>query len=461
MIHASEMSVPIIRGETMNRIVRKTYSVCPVCLKRIPAFHAAYGNEIFLEKTCPEHGDFKTVIWRGYRDIDSWRGGLSPIGEGENESCPHGCGLCPDHRQGTCCVLLEVTKRCNLDCSFCFAEGGTSEEIPFKTVKARLRALAVPGKTLVQLSGGEPTVREDLPQIIKAAKEAGCQYVQLNTNGIRLAESAEYVRELAEAGLSFVFMQFDGTDDEIYRRLRGKELFDIKKRAIENCDRYDLGVTLVPTIVPGINTGDIGNIIRFAVSQAPSVRGVHFQPVSYFGRIPEAPSDNMRFTLDELLKAIDEQAGTLIPADTLLPSRCDHPLCGFHGDYIVMSDQTLNPLHKARSSCCCGSDQEKEGDTRRKAGAAEQNRLFVATRWQRSVPDLKADGDEEGIETLEGFLSRVRSHSFTITAMAFQDAGNIDLERLRRCSLHVFDDGRLVPFCAYYLTKLGTPQDTK
>ena len=62
-------------------------------------------------------------------------------------------------------------------------------------------------------------------------------------------------------------------------------------------------------------------------------------------------------------------------------------------------------------------------------------------------------GQEEDIESLEGFLKRIRSHSFTVTAMAFQDAGNLDLERLRQCSLHVFDEGRLVPFCAYYLTR--------
>jgi hypothetical protein len=50
------------------------------------------------------------------------------------------------------------------------------------------------------------------------------------------------------------------------------------------------------------------------------------------------------------------------------------------------------------------------------------------------------------------FLHRVRSHGFTVTAMAFQDAGNLDLERLRQCSLHVFDHGRFIPFCARYLS---------
>lgn len=427
----------------MGEIIRHTYSVCPVCLKRIPAVHTAYGKEVYLEKTCPEHGDFSAILWHGLRDMEEWRGSLPPIAEGENENCPHGCGLCAEHRQGTCCVLLEVTKRCNLYCSFCFAEGGDGEDISFDVIREHLKALAVPGKTLVQLSGGEPTVRDDLPQIITAAKEAGCQYVQLNTNGIRLGEDSRYVQSLAEAGLSFVFMQFDGMDDGINRTLRGRDLLRIKKQAIENCARHNLGVTLVPTIVPGVNTQDIGNIIRFAVSQSPAVRGVHFQPVSYFGRIPELPSDNQRFTLDELLEAIEEQAGTIVPWDSLLPSRCDHPLCGFHGDYIVMPNQSLNPLHRKNSSCC-------------KTTTADQNRFFIARKWQRSKAEDVGESDSTGAEfsfdSFDSFLQRIRSHSFTLTAMTFQDAGNIDLERLRRCSLHVFDDGRFIPFCAYYLT---------
>ncbi|MGI6584721.1 MAG: radical SAM (seleno)protein TrsS [Lutisporaceae bacterium] len=428
----------------MRKILRHTYSVCPVCLKRIPAVHAGCGKEVYLEKKCPEHGDFSTIIWRGLRDIEAWRGGLPPIAEGENENCPQACGLCSEHKQGTCCVLLEVTKRCNLNCSFCFAEGGTAEDIPFETIKARLKALAVPGKTLVQLSGGEPTVRDDLPQIVAAAKEVGCQYVQLNTNGIRLAEDEGYVRSLAEAGLSFVFMQFDGMDDSIYRALRGRDLLWVKQKAIDNCTRHNLGVTLVPTIVPQVNTQDIGNIIRFAVSQSPIVRGVHFQPVSYFGRIPTMPSDDQRFMLDELLEAIEEQAGALVPKDSLLPSRCDHPLCGFHGDYIVMPDQSLNPLHRANNS--------NFGTT-----TADQNRSFIGSKWQRpKVENAEEPESKPYFDSFDSFLRRIRTHSFTLTAMAFQDAGNLDLERLRRCSLHVFDDGRFVPFCAYYLTSHTT-----
>ncbi|GAB1475662.1 radical SAM protein [Bacillota bacterium] len=459
---------------SVRKEIRRTYSVCPVCLKRIPAVQAAYGREVYLEKTCPEHGDFSAILWRGFVDMEAWREGCTPIAEGENENCPHGCGLCPDHRQGTCCVLLEVTKRCNLNCAFCFAEGGSGEDIPFETVCRQLKKLAVPGETLVQLSGGEPTMRDDLPKIVAAAKDAGCRYVQLNTNGIRLAESLDYVRSLAEAGLSFVFMQFDGTKDGIYEKLRGEALFDLKKKAIENCDRCNIGVTLVPTLVPGVNISDIGNIIKFAVSQAPAVRGVHFQPVSYFGRMPDPPVDDMRFTLDELLKEIDEQAGDIIPPDSISHSRCNHPMCGFHGDYIAMGGHTLYPLRKAAGDCACCNTGNQKGvaipDT--EGFTAEEKRSYVARKWKRpeSVQCCPSGGsvnigqdkcgcnsnnEEAGIDTLEGFLKRMQSHSFTITAMAFQDAGNIDLERLRRCSLHVYDDGRHVPFCAYYLSGHG------
>ena len=76
---------------------------------------------------------------------------------------------------------------------------------------------------VIQLSGGEPTVREDLPEIIRLARSYGFGFVQINTNGLRLSEDPAYARQLREAGLSSVFLQFDGTRDEIYRKLRGRD----------------------------------------------------------------------------------------------------------------------------------------------------------------------------------------------------------------------------------------------
>lgn len=431
---------------TNAKIMRRTFSVCPVCLKRIPANHVMIDDNVYLQKECPEHGFFSSVIWRQKVDMSQWIGNIPEIGENENSNCPNGCGLCPDHLQDTCCVLLEVTNRCNLNCNYCFADSKDAVDPSLEQIRTWLKQLAIPNKTLVQLSGGEPTIRDDLPEIVFEAKKAGCKYVQLNSNGVRLAKDIEYVKALAEAGLSFVFMQFDGTTDDIYEKLRKQSLLKLKQQAIENCAKYNIGVTLVPMLVPGINTNNIGDILRFAIKKSPAVRGVHFQPVSYFGRLPKLPVDDMRFTLDELLWEIEKQTSGLIKLENLLPSCCDHPLCGFHGDFIVMPNELVPLLRRnpTEASCCC------------EPTSAEKNREFVGRRWQREKQTedcCSLHSQETDIYDLDYFLARVKSYGFTVTAMAFQDAGNMDLERLRQCSLHVFDNGRFVPFCAYYLSK--------
>lgn len=208
--------------------MRHTYSVCPVCLKRIPAKREERDGQIYLVKTCPDHGTFSSVIWRNKRKFTDWRGERPAVGENENLNCPAGCGLCAEHRRATCCTLLEITARCNMNCTFCFAEPDGAQDPSLDTVKSWIDDLTEPGKTLLQLSGGEPTVRDDLPEIVAYAKQVGCKYVQLNSNGLRLAEDEVFVKRLADAGLSFVFMQFDGVDDAVYEKLRRRPMLEVK-----------------------------------------------------------------------------------------------------------------------------------------------------------------------------------------------------------------------------------------
>jgi len=236
-------------GETIFR----TWSVCPVCLKQVRAERVRENGRIFLRKTCTEHGYFESIIWSGFSDIDAWVNGSDPAPV-DNPKCPDECGLCSDHLRDTCCVVLNVTSKCNLECQFCLA--GRNElraEPSLEEIMDSVSKLVVKDKTLLQLSGGEPTMRDDLPRIIKFAKDSGAKYVQLNSNGIRLGEDKNYTAGLAQAGLSFVFMQFDGTEDSIFEKLRGKPLLDIKKKAIDNCSEFNIGVTLVPTVVRDIN----------------------------------------------------------------------------------------------------------------------------------------------------------------------------------------------------------------
>ncbi len=414
--------------------VKMTKSVCPVCLRQIDARIVRRGSDRYMKKTCPEHGDFSCVIWRGEPEMEKWGSYKAP--SPVPETCPAACGLCQEHLQDTCCILVEITHRCDLGCPFCFADAGSeqAERTPSELGEI-FRSLVREGRSFIQLSGGEPCVRDDLPEVIAEAKRACATSVQLNSNGLRLASDPDFARRCAEAGLDFVFMQFDGMTDDVYVKLRGRPLLETKLRAIEVCDGLGLGVTLVPTVVPGVNDSHIGDISRFGLSRSPAVRGVHFQPVSWFGRVPHEPDDADRITLPEVLRAITEQTDGLIRLSDLAPSSCDHPRCGFHGDFIAMPDGVL--ALSREDGCACGH-----------GNAALKNRRFVARRWKRTDSGPEPGTDMTDMAT---FLARVRRNGFTITGMAFQDRMNIDLERVRTCSLHVWDEGRVAPFCVKYM----------
>ena len=425
----------------MEKLIRHSRSVCPVCLENLAAeLWQGEGGQVTMKKSCPQHGEFSVPIWRGALDFESWVQYVPPLKAGEGLRCTGDCGLCAEHESGSCCVLLEVTKRCNLRCRFCFANGGdAAEDAPLEELKAAIDDIVQKcGNVLLQLSGGEPTLRDGLPELVAYAKKAGCSYVQLNTNGLRIAADGAYAKALRDAGLDIVFLQFDGTEDKIYEFLRGRPLLEEKEQAIEVCSRLGLGVTLVPTVVPGVNTHNLGELVRYAAARVPAVRAVHFQPVSYFGRHPGKPGDEQRYTLDKLMADIAEQAGVSI--ESFMPSRCDHPLCGFHANYIVRPDGSLRALSSISHSA-------------KSRGCARDNREYVGTHWTRPAAEVAPEAPLSDEMDFDSFLYCIRQRNLCLSSMAFQDALNLNIERLHQCTLHVYNNGKIMPFCANYLSK--------
>ncbi len=491
-------------------VLSQTDSLCPECLANIPAIRVAVGDEVVLRKRCPEHGEFQTVIWRGTPSYVSWNrpkmpsrlgtpatpadvpaekieipegsplekgalrtahpfGGdgpgrrrsltpqeqevpVSTTSAGVQRGCPWECGLCPEHRQKTCCILIEVTRRCDLKCRVCFADAGTSDgrDPDFNAVKGMYESLlAAGGPYNVQLSGGEPTLRDDLPEIVSLGRSLGFDYIQLNTNGLRLAREPAYLERLKKAGLACVFLQFDGVSDEVYEKLRGRPLFREKELAITHCMEMDLGVILVPTLVPGVNVDQIGAVIEYALGNLPQVRGVHFQPVSYFGRYPLPPRNEDRLTIPEIITEIEKQTKGLIKTAFFKPSGAENAYCSFHGNFVLMPDGELRPwaTHHTASSCCRTEEAQP--------GVLKAQR-FLKQFWTSPQKPCCPPPKGPGLGGWDLFLERVRTHSFCLSGMAFQDAWNLDLDRIKECPLHVLHpDGRIIPFCAYNLTDSG------
>lgn len=448
-----------------------TRSVCPVCLKVVPAKRVGEGGNVYLEKTCPDHGTARTLIWEGAPDYWHWGERHTPTRfrskDGVKRGCPYDCGLCGAHRQRTCCVLLEVTQRCNLRCPVCFADaggGGADPDIETIEIWYDMLRREAPNAN-IQLSGGEPTVRDDLPEIVRLGREKGFKYFQLNTNGLRLAGEPGYAGRLRDAGLSCVFLQFDGVSDEVYTALRGRPVLEEKKRAVENCRSAGLGVVLVPVVAAGINLDQVGAIVDFAIKHLPCVKGVHFQPLTYFGRC--AVPEGGRVTLPRLMRELEAQTGGRLKASDFTGGTAENAHCSFSANFLLAPDGGVTAIKE--SACGCGAPSDMTGHG--SAGAEENRRCdpdsldnavdharsTVARRWGGALPG--SEDPPEDMESLDGMLYRLRYGRFSVSAMAFQDCHTLDLERLEDCYIHVVSpEGRLMPFCAYNLTREdGTP----
>ena len=141
-----------------------------------------------------------------------------------------------------------------------------------------------------------------------------------------------------------------------------------------------------------------------------------------------------------------------MPRQAFKPSGCENALCSFHANFVLMEDGSLVSWtrHEPASSCSCRPAPAEEG--------AARTRAFTARLW--SHPEARetstccgSDPPPGSLGGWDQFLTRARTHAFSISGMAFQDAWTLDLDRLRDCCIHtVSPDGRIVPFCAYNLT---------
>ncbi|MFX1450467.1 MAG: radical SAM protein [Promethearchaeota archaeon] len=323
--------------------IKETSSICPECLQQISAtiYEDEKDNNIYMKKTCPEHGDFKDIIagstyyylWRrGYhhdsletpldRETGFNNGPFSQYGGKQGlKGCPYDCGLCENHKSASCICLIDITNRCNLKCPICFANAAvtgyvvepTLEEI--ETIMAHFRETKPMPPVALQISGGEPTIRNDLPEIVQMSKDMGFQHRMVTTNGLRFT-NIDYLQEIIDAGMNAMYWQFDGLERETWIKTRGVDLLDKKMKVVENC--RELGykdVVLVPTIARGVNDHEVGNIMDFAIQNNDVVSCVVFQPVSLCGRITQQEVLQMRYNTTDLFDDINKHSSPNMDAN--------------------------------------------------------------------------------------------------------------------------------------------------
>jgi uncharacterized radical SAM superfamily Fe-S cluster-containing enzyme len=478
------------------QVIKETKTICPECLQVLEAIIFEEDNQVYIEKECPEHGKFKEIYWSDYEQYQRAEnlrcdgGGLNNPRTETKLDCPYDCGICPQHKSHTALAIIDITNRCNLTCPVCFANAAqagyvyepTKEQI-FEMLE-NLRSNDPVPPPAIQFSGGEPTIRKDLPELVRKAKELGFHHVEVNTNGLLLAQSVEFGRSLLEAGVSTIYLQFDGLTPDVYKFTRGVDLLDIKMKAIENCREAGLSVVLVVTLVKGVNDFQLGDIIRFAIKNFDLIRCVNVQPVSICGRIPEDERNKIRITIPDFMKLVEEQTDGKIkvsdffPVPSVVPiSRAvgslkgkryveftTHPHCGM-ATYAFVEGDDMIPINRYGNVEKFIKSMEKVYEEASKGHSKKAKlRLIGALRHIKFgllrkylLPILRSGSYES--------LGNLHRKMLLVSSMHFMDPYNFDLERLQRCCIHyAVPDGRIIPFCSMNSIhrtkveeKMGTP----
>lgn len=462
------------------KIIKQTKSICPECFEVLDATIYEDNNKVYIKKECSKHGNFQDIYWSDYKQYqraEQFRyegdGMANPRTE-TKLNCPLDCGICPQHKSHTGLAIIDVTNRCNLRCPVCFANASAAGYV-YEPSKKEIQVMLenfrqnkpVPAPAL-QFSGGEPTIRKDLFELIGMAKEVGFEHVEVNTNGLRLAQSVEYCRGLKEAGISTIYLQFDGLTPDVYEFTRGCDLLDNKMKALENCRKAGIeSIVLVVTLIKGVNDHQLGDIVRFAVENFDIIRCVNVQPVSLCGRLPEKERAKMRITIPDFMRLVEEQTDgkikvsdfypvpTVVPISKAVGALKDkryveftaHPHCGM-ATYVFIEDGEMVPITRYGNVEKFIKTMKRVYEVASKGHKKRAKLLLMGVLrhikfglLRKYLFPILRTGSYES-------LGELHRKMLLISSMHFMDPYNFDLERVQRCCIHYgVPDGRIIPFC--------------
>ncbi len=478
---------PVVKG-----LPKTVETLCPECGCNILGRYYVKDNAVYIEKTCPEHGYCRDKIssdaelyLKSTRSIfEDERGVYDPQVE-QAHSCPSDCGLCNQHVSTSCLAQIDLTNRCNLTCAVCFACANTAgyvAEPSYEMVVEMLQSLRnqhpYPA-TAIQFTGGEPTLHPDFHRIVKQANDMGFSHVQIATNGITHA-NREFAERSAEAGLHTLYLQFDGLDDAMYKKLRAEELLEKKLACIENCHRTGMKVCLVPTVVNNFNSDQVGKIFQFAVDNIEVISAISYQPVAFTGRIARRDLEEKRYTLGDLAHDIAAVSGAeplrdFFPLSVLTPMSKVMQLLdskpkirpGCHSDCAFGTYFFVTPEHEAipipglfdvyRLFAGFNNLHHKIAPLRKLANRGDRLRIawefLKAYRWRdydRRVSPFTFIRALQGLTNKQmgrGQAERKSYKTLMAAGMHFMDRYNYDVERVRRCVIQYSTPDGIYPFC--------------
>jgi uncharacterized radical SAM superfamily Fe-S cluster-containing enzyme len=473
---------------------RMVLSLCGECLHEQPDLVLEYERDvlqgvlveqdgsIWLRRRCRRgHGEVVSLyeedaaIWT---EMQSWRAPTRWLFPDTEDALPiplgYTDGLGPLQEQHTCILLVDLTEDCSLACPPCFASShpGRDRYAPVASVMASVdAAIAREGGRLdlVMLSGGEPTLHPRLEAILDGLLEREVRRIVVNTNGIRLAGDDALVARLAAARPRIeLYLQWDGPSGGASRRLRGADLVEVRRRALERVTGTGVFVTLACLVAADVNDWDVGEVLRTTLD-VPYVGGVVFQPL--FGASGVDPM--ARVTTTGVIRRLGAQAPGVIKPEDLVALPCSHPDCTAltylvrddHGAWCSLPDllgrEQMREHLGLASNRLMPDDAMWEGLSGLLSGSMSASRAEMVEHLVQLASACRLDvggfartlarsvlGRTDGIEEAAKRVKR-------ISVKGFMDPWTLNVERLRQCCVHVATveaagaaPSVRIPFCA-------------
>jgi len=289
-------------------LLKKTVSACSKCAQIADSNVVIRNGRVLLEKECCQKDvgllendvEYYKLLERYHKLFDR-KTGLVP---GQSIFDPEVKQKLIDEANT---IHVTVNMKCNLKCPICYQKIDTEQlDVPnedFSVSVDKIKEI-LKGQTgkLVAIIGGEPTLRDDLFEILRCVKDSG-NTSYLATNGLALLNK-NYAKQLKENGLGYVNLWFDSFNDEVYMKLRGGRFLNSRLQILKNLKEEGMNVWLNAIIARGVNDSEIPQIIKFAMKNKNFIRGVSFLCLYTGSKItPESA------TTSDILKVLDRSFG--------------------------------------------------------------------------------------------------------------------------------------------------------
>ena len=469
-------------------VLERTKTVCPECKLIVDGTIYKDNENVMIRKFCPEHGWTVEKYWEDYdmyikmKNYNYYgRGFDNPNYVNKGENCPFDCGICERHKSHTGLANVVVTNRCHLSCWYCFFYAKEGEQIyeptrdELNNIFNVLRTQKPIPANAIQITGGEPTMKEDIVGIVQDAKKAGFDQIQLNTTGINIGLDPSLAVKLRHAGTSCLYMSFDG----VSKRANPKNHWEVPA-TLEACRKAGLGVVLVPTVIRTVNDHELGDIVNFALNNMDVIKAVNFQPVSLVGRMPSRLREKQRITIPGAIKQIEEQTDGVIAKEDWFSvpyvgginkfiealtgeykyDLSIHFACGA-GNYLFMDkDNKIVPLTKFVDAP--GLLDHLQNAVYEMDGKSKIERKVIALKTLSGIRRyIDKEKQPKSISFSKLLMSLILKHDFStmgsfqlktlfLGMMHFQDEYTYDIKRVEKCDIHyAMPDGRVLPFCTF------------